>query len=53
MKQQAIKFLFRMPEDVSAWLKHEAERNWTSQNAEIIRAIRSRMDSAQPERAVG
>ena len=28
----------RLPPDVKGWLEQEAERNWTSQNSEIIRA---------------
>jgi hypothetical protein len=53
MKQRGIKVLVRIPPDMKSWLEQEAERNWTSQNAEIIRAIRSRMTSEQPARAAG
>jgi hypothetical protein len=53
MKQQAIKVMARIPQDMKSWLEQEAERNWTSQNAEVIRAIRSRMDQEQPAKAVG
>ena len=53
-QQQAVKVLFRLPKEMKAWLEQEAARNWTSQNAEAIRAIRSRMESEQrPERAAG
>jgi hypothetical protein len=47
MKQQAVKVLIRMPKDMKAWLEQQAERNWTSQNGEVIKAIRSRMESEQ------
>jgi hypothetical protein len=35
----------RLPPDVKGWLKQEAARNGASQNSEIIRSIRARMDS--------
>jgi predicted HicB family RNase H-like nuclease len=53
MKKQAIKIMVRIPPDMKSWLEHEAARLWTSQNAEVIRAIRSRMDQEQPGKAVG
>lgn len=34
----------RLPEDLKAWLAAEAARNGASQNSEVIRAIRERMD---------
>lgn len=34
----------RVPEDIRAFLAAQAERNGCSQNSEIIRAIRDRMD---------
>jgi hypothetical protein len=52
-QQQAVKVLFRLPKEMKAWLEQEAVRNWTSQNAEAIRAIRFRMETEQRERAVG
>jgi hypothetical protein len=51
--QQSVRMPLRLPPDLKLWLKQEAERNFTSQNAEIVRAIRSRMDSEQPARAAG
>jgi hypothetical protein len=52
-QQDNAKVLVRLPLELKTWLEQE-ERNWTSQNAEIIRAIRSRMESEQrPERAAG
>jgi hypothetical protein len=37
--------LVRMPRDMKAWIEREAERNGASQNSEIVRAIRARMDA--------
>lgn len=34
----------RLPPDLKAWLKAEAEKNGASQNSEVIRAIRAAMD---------
>ncbi|WP_439618342.1 Arc family DNA-binding protein [Shinella sp.] len=34
----------RIPLDVKAFVDQEAERNGSSQNSEIIRAVRERMD---------
>ena len=34
----------RFPPDVKAWLASEADRYGSSQNAEIVRAVRERMD---------
>ena len=43
-KSDAARVLVRMPRDVKAWIEREAERNGASQNSEIIRSIRARMD---------
>lgn len=46
MKQLPIRF----PADVKAWLAEQAARNGSSQNSEVIRAVRERMDrEAQPQ----
>jgi hypothetical protein len=34
----------RLPRDAKDWIKAEAARNGSSQNSEIIRAVRERMD---------
>jgi hypothetical protein len=34
----------RLPADLKAWLAKEAARNGSSQNSEIIRALRERME---------
>lgn len=33
----------RLPQDVKAWLEGQAARNGSSQNSEVIRAIRAAM----------
>lgn len=40
MKQLPI----RLPPDVKAWLADQARLNGSSQNSEVIRAVRERMD---------
>jgi threonine synthase len=46
--------LIRIPADVDEWLRHQAERNWSSRNAEIVRLARDAMDAAeQPKKAAG
>lgn len=37
----------RLPPDLKAWIKAEAERNGASQNSEVIRAIRAAMTRAE------
>ncbi len=39
----------RLPPDMKAWLKAEADRNGASQNSEVIRAIRAAMERAEPQ----
>jgi hypothetical protein len=56
MKQQAtIKVLARITPEQKAWLEREAERNLSSQNSEIVRSLRYRMEAAErlPRGAVG
>lgn len=39
----------RLPDDVKAWLAEQSARNGSSQNSEVIRALRAAMDrTAQP-----
>jgi len=35
----------RLPQELKDWIKSEAARNGSSQNSEIVRAIRTVMDS--------
>lgn len=41
------KLMVRLPPDAKAWVAQEAEKFGNSQNAEIVRAIRERMDRAK------
>jgi len=50
-KDQAQRVLVRLPREIKSWIEREAERNCASQNSEIIRALRARMDAQQPEKA--
>jgi hypothetical protein len=44
----------RLPSDVMTWLENEASRYGASQNSEVIRSLRARMDSSeQPKKAAG
>jgi hypothetical protein len=52
-KQETKGLLVRLPRDVKAWLERESARTLASQNSEIVRCIRSRMDADQPERIAG
>jgi|BarGraIncu00222A_1022003.scaffolds.fasta_scaffold350380_1 hypothetical protein len=53
-KSEAVRVMARLPQEQKLWIEEQAERNFTSQNAEIVRSIRSRMESQQqPERAAG
>jgi predicted HicB family RNase H-like nuclease len=45
-KEEADRLLVRLPRDVKAWIQREAARNGASQNSEIIRSIRARMEPA-------
>jgi hypothetical protein len=45
--------LLHLPLDVKAWIAREAARTRASQNSEIIRSIRARMDTEQRKRATG
>ena len=49
-KQETKGLLLR--QDVKAWREKEAARTLASQNSEIVRRIRARMDADQPKRAI-
>lgn len=38
------RFMLRLPPDLKQWVDAEAKRNGASQNSEVIRCIRERMD---------
>lgn len=44
MRAAFTKLLVRLPEDIKAFVEREASRNGNSQNSEIIRCIREKMD---------
>jgi hypothetical protein len=44
-KQKPIPIFVRLPRQVKTWIAREAKRNGASQNSEIIRCIRARMDA--------
>jgi hypothetical protein len=53
-KSEAARVMARLPQEQKLWIEEQAERNFTSQNAEIVRAIRSHMESERrAEKAVG
>jgi hypothetical protein len=55
-KRPDIKVInFRIPLDVDEWLRHQAERNYSNRNTEVIRTIRDAMDAAgqRREKAAG
>ncbi|WP_088937758.1 Arc family DNA-binding protein [Rhizobium sp. N122] len=39
--------MVRLPEEIQAFIANQAERNGSSQNSEIIRCIRERMDAVR------
>ena len=45
--QIAAPILVRLPVEMKIWLEIEAARNGASQNSEIVRTIRARMDGEQ------
>ena len=54
VKSEAVRVMARLPQEVKFWLEEQAERNFTSQNAEIVKAIRSHIQSERrAEKAVG
>jgi predicted HicB family RNase H-like nuclease len=42
------RLLVRLPREVKSWIEREAAHNGSSQNSEVIRAIRVRMESQRP-----
>jgi predicted HicB family RNase H-like nuclease len=50
-KEDAERLMVRLPSEVKAWLLQEATKNGASQNSEIIRSIRARMEQERRERA--
>ena len=49
-KRETVAVLVRLPRDVKRWLEHEAARNAASQNSEIVRSLRLRMEGKQKQK---
>lgn len=43
-KENTESFFVRLPPDLKLWLVKQANKNGSSQNSEVIRAIRERME---------
>jgi hypothetical protein len=52
-RSDLAEMVIRIPLDVKGWIEREAERNCASQNSEIIRSIRARMEIELPKKATG
>ncbi|MGR3792637.1 Arc family DNA-binding protein [Vannielia sp. SX4] len=39
----------RLPAELKAWIEAEAKKNGSSQNSEVIRAVRDRMERAETQ----
>ena len=44
--------LIRLPVDAKTWLEQQAQRNGSSQNSEIIRCVRDRMEGLKRQEKV-
>ena len=49
MKKEMAGFLLRLPADAKGFIAAQSEKNGSSQNSEIIRAVRERMERVQRE----
>ena len=43
MRKPHVQLQLRLPPDLKSWIEEQAEANAASQNSEIVRAIRERM----------
>jgi hypothetical protein len=50
-KEETADVLLRVPLDVKRWIELEAARTLASQNSEIIRCIRAKMDEQSSKKA--
>lgn len=48
---EQIKLMVRLPADVKSFLQHQAAVNANSQNSEIIRSVRERMERLSKQEA--
>lgn len=44
MKTKIRQMQLRLPDDAKSWIKEQAEANASSQNSEVVRSIRERME---------
>ena len=51
--EEVATVLVRLPRAMKLWIEREATRNRASQNSEIVRSIRARMDCQPPHEAPG
>ena len=49
MKKETIGLMVRLPHDIKSFVAQQSDRNGSSQNSEIIRAVRERMERVQRE----
>lgn len=40
-------FQLRLPDDLKKWLENQSAKNGSSQNSEVVRALRERMDRTE------
>jgi hypothetical protein len=52
-KAETTAVLLRLPADMKEWLEKQAALTLASRNNEILRCIRSRMETEQREKAAG
>jgi hypothetical protein len=50
-KEETAAVLLRLPKDVKDWVEKEAARTLASQNSEILRCIRDKMDEQSSKKA--
>jgi hypothetical protein len=51
-EKETTHLLLRLPRDMKTWLERQAARTLSSQNSEILRCIRERMDREPVNRGV-
>ncbi len=50
MVQNTEGFFVRLPPDLKLWIVKQSHKNGSSQNSEIIRAVRERKEKVSPEK---
>jgi hypothetical protein len=50
-KRETVSVLVRLPPDVKLWLEREAARNSASQNSEVVRSVRLRMEGKHKQKS--